>query len=308
MIGKALSAVLIVGLAMLALPFAVATEIQPGVVYDGGTRLSVAEYGVSFTIPAGWKGALPQGSEYFVIEPLTGGATILAIGDQGSVTELQAILSAPIQLGGGVMLQPSGTLRQEGGALVREYSVSGTAQPLVARVAGRADDSGFVVVFGLLAPADQLASHRAAFDQTVGSTSFAPPVGAGGSVAGGAVGQSGQQATGSQQTWAEYLRGKYIVRYYTATGYTDETHLWLCSDGTFQRRGAAGGFGGGASGAFQGDSTGRWQATGVGANGTLDLLYGDGSSVRHVLYWDYDKNELHIDNKRWLHDTNRICD
>ena len=88
------------------------------------------------------------------------------------------------------------------------------------------------------------------------------------------------------------------MRYYTDSGYTDEQHLWLCSDGTFARRGAAGGFGGGASGAFQSDSTGRWQATGAGANGTLTLQYSDGSVARHELYWDYEKNRLHLDGKR----------
>ncbi len=119
---------------------------------------------------------------------------------------------------------------------------------------------------------------------------------------------AGGTPSGAGDRWDTYLKGKYIVRYYTATGFTDEQHLWLCSDGSFARRGASGGFGGGASGAFQADSSGRWTATGAGEYGTLTLHYGDGSTVRHELRWDYEENKLYVDGKRWLHGENEYCD
>jgi hypothetical protein len=154
------------------------------------------------------------------------------------------------------------------------------------------------VAFLALAGAHALAPLEAVVQALAdGATLGAPSTASGGSAA----------ATGSRQSWQEYLRGKYIVRYHTTTGYTDEQHLWLCSDGSFARRGAAGGFGGGASGASQSDGTGRWEASGAGAEGTLVLHYGDGSEARYALWWDYEKNQLFLDGKRWLHDTNERC-
>ena len=146
--------------------------------------------------------------------------------------------------------------------------------------------------------------HEGAVQALVASTDLGAPAAAPPPTsASGAAGGS----TGSDDRWDTYLKGKYIVRYYTATGYTDEQHLWLCSDGTFSRRGAAGGFGGGASGAFQADSTGRWTAAGAGEHGSLTLHYNDGSTAQHQLRWDYQKKELYVDDKRWLHGKNEVC-
>jgi len=108
------------------------------------------------------------------------------------------------------------------------------------------------------------------------------------------------------KSWLGYLKGKHIVRFFTASGYTEEQHIWLCSNGNYVRRFDSGGFGGGASGAFQGNYDGSWTATGEGENGKLVLKSPDGESV-YDLRWDYHKNHLYVDGKRWLHDENNVC-
>ena len=293
------AAVVLACLPAAADPAGTATEIEPGRVYDGGARLQVGEYGVTFTVPTGWRGALPQGSEYFIMEPTGGGAMLLATGDEGSLAELRTLLSAPLDLGDGIILRPTGSLAVEGSEVRGQYRAEGSAQPLVGRVVARAGAHGIAVVYGLLAAPDQIERHLAALDLLAASTEMTPRPGAAG-------GQGGAARSGGD-SWAEYLKGKYLVRYYTQTGFTDEQHLWLCSDGTFYRSASSGGFGGGASGAFRGDSSGRWQADGAGESGSLTLRYGDGSVVRHELTYDYDADKLYLDDKRWLRDRNEHC-
>ena len=288
-------------LALVATSAALAVAIQPGQLYSGGTRLEVAELGAAFTVPNGWRGTLPAGSEFFLMQPENDpDVYILATGDRATRADLAATMGAPIALGDGLSLHPTEPVGARGEILTGRYDVRGGQVPLVGYGEAVVSSHGVAVAYVLIARAQSLAAHEATLRALTASTDLgapaavAPPASAQGSGSGG-------------DRWDTYLKGKYIVRYYTATGYTDETHLWLCSDGTFSRSASAGGFGGGASGAFQGGSSGRWTATGAGADGTLILNYGDGSTARHALRWDYQENKLYVDGKRWLHDKNEYC-
>ncbi len=290
-----------------AVPAVWAVEVQVGQIYTGGTRLEVAGLGVAFTVPQGWRGALPAGSEVFLLQPQSDpNVYILAMGEQATRAELAAMMAEQIPLGDGLTLSPSGGVTERGKALAARYQVFGGASQLSAYGEALAASHGVGVAYVLIAAPASLAAHEPALRALTDGTALDSPTGG---QAGGGGGQTATGTTsGSDDSWAGYLKGKYIVRYYTATGYTDEQHLWLCSNGTFYRQGASGGFGGGASGAFQADSSGRWSATGRGASGRLVLQYGDGSTAQHELWWDYEKNQLNVDGKRWLHDKNTYCD
>jgi hypothetical protein len=263
--------------------------------------VEAAELGAAFTVPRGWQGVWPPEAEMFVMRSETDpGLHVLAMAEEASPRELEALMSEQIDLGDGISLAPAGPVSHEADHLVARYQVRGAQSPLSAYARARAGSNGIAIAFLALAPAESLAGLEPVVTSLIEGTTLAAPAPA-------AAGGSGTQASGSQQTWAEYLRGKYIVRYHTSSGYTDEQHLWLCSDGSFARRGAAGGFGGGASGAAQSDSTGRWQAEGAGASGTLVLAYPDGSVARYALSWDYEKSRLFLDGERWLHDDNQRC-
>ena len=43
-----------------ALALASTVQLQPGVEYAAGTRIAAAEVGLSFVVPARWKGGLPR--------------------------------------------------------------------------------------------------------------------------------------------------------------------------------------------------------------------------------------------------------
>ena len=113
-------------------------------------------------------------------------------------------------------------------------------------------------------------------------------------------------STDIDKTWLTYLKGKHIVRFFTGSGYSEEQHIWLCSNGNYIRRFDSGGFGSGASGAVQANYDGSWTATGQGERGRLILNSADGR-VSFNLRWDYDRNRLYVDEKRWLHDKNNAC-
>ncbi len=290
----------LIAAATLAAAAAVAVEVEPNVVYPGGTRLEAPELGVAFTVPAGWRGSWPAGTEVFVLQPEADPSVhVLAMGEEGTRAELAALMGAPIDLGGGLSLHPEGSVTERGPALAGRYEVRGGATPLAAYGEALASPHGIAVAYLLIAPPGAIAAHENAVRALVDGTTL------------GAAADRTAEATPSGDAagdrWDVYLKGKYLVRYYTATGFTDEQHLWLCSDGSFRRRGASGGFGGGASGAFEAGSTGRWSATGAGESGRLTLQYGDGSVARHDLRWDYGENKLYLDGKRWLHGTNDVC-
>lgn len=297
------AAVIAAGVAAGAPSRGAAVEVEPDRIYPAGSRLEAAELGVAFTIPVGWRGAWPSGSEAFVLQPETDpGVYILALGEEATSADLESMMAAPIDLGEGLSLHPTAAVSARGRALAGRYEVRGAPGPLAAYAEAMAGSHGIAVAYVLIAAPDSLRTHEPAVAALVASTVLGAPA-----AAPPAAPASGA-AAGASDRWEDYLRGKYIVRYHTATGYTDEEHLWLCSDGSFRRRSAAGGFGGGASGAFQGDSTGRWTATGAGEDGALTLRYPDGSEGRYELRWDYGENHLYVDGKRWLHGENEVCD
>ena len=304
----ALSCVLLALLTGAGRLSAAAVEIEPGRFYSGGTRLGVAEYEVAFTVPKGWRGALPHGAEVFQLQPEDGAdAVILAIADAGTRDELARTMGEPIALGNGAVLRPAGEAEMRGRALARRYAMAGAGTAYAAYGEGLAGTNGMAVAYVLIAAPDAIGKWEAALRALTDSTDLGPAAPSPQQGAGGTGDGAQGEASGAADRWDVYLRGKHIVRLYTGSGYTEEEHIWLCSDGSFRRRGSGGGFGGGASGAFQSDSTGRWTATGAGELGELVLHYRDGTSGSYQLRWDYAENHLYVDDRRWFHDENRVC-
>jgi len=115
-----------------------------------------------------------------------------------------------------------------------------------------------------------------------------------------------QTAAGNDE-WEPFLRGLYLARYYTRTGYTESTELWLCSNGVFYYNSQGGGFGGGASGAAQSTGGGQWSATGAGKTGTLLLQWSNGERSSLALEYDYENNRVFVDGDRMLRGNNERC-
>ena len=270
-----------------------AGQIHPGRVYVGGQQISDPSTGLTLTLPLGWRGALAPDESAFVMESESGGGYLVVMADAGTEAEARTQMAAPLDLGGGVVLRPEGAIRQiASGHLSARYTVSGTPTPLSGTVDVRITQGGLGVAFVLLSPltvAEQQREDMRAFALSLG---VAEPV---------------VQSAGGQDEWEPYLRGAYLARFFTRTGYTESTELWLCLDGTFYLNDQAGGFGGGASGAVQGTGDGRWSATGTGATGPLTLHWSNGEQSTWDLEYDYELSRTYVNGQRWLRGENDRC-
>jgi hypothetical protein len=268
-------------------------QIQPGRIYAGGEQISDPSLGLRLTLPSGWRGSLSPDGESFVLESEAGGGYLLVIGDEISEAEARQQLASPMDLGGGVVLTPSGAVRDvASGHLTANYSVSGAQTEFVGMVDVRLTQSGLGVAFILLSPPGAAETHLGSMRE------FAFSLG---------VTEQTLQSAGGDDAWEPFLRGLYLARYYTATGYTESTELWLCSNGTFYYDSQGGGFGGGASGAVQATDGGRWSATGAGATGSLLLEWSNGERSSMSLEYDYEQNRVFVNGDRMLRGENERC-
>jgi hypothetical protein len=272
----------------------VAAQIQPGRVYRGGEVLGDPSLGLQLTMPRGWSGRLAPDGESFRLQPDTGEAHLVVIADQMTDTIARARMAQPIDVGDGIVLRLTGEVRDvAAGHLSGNFTVGGTPSRLDGTIDVRLAQSGMGVVFILLTPPARTEAARQVmreFALSLGVTQQAR-------TAGGAGGDA----------WEPWLRGLYLAHFFTRTGYTESTEIWLCSDGSFRINDQGGGFGGGASGAAVRSGTGRWSATGTGRTGQLVLDYGGGQRSTFELTYDYEQNRLFLNGERFLRGKNERC-
>jgi hypothetical protein len=288
-----------------------AVELSTGVVYQAGTVVQSSEIGLSLTIPSDWQGALPQGMNAFVMQKQGAQDTIVVQAEQMDKQSVVSLMNQPITLDQGITLVPRGKTTENSGVVSGKYSVTGqysNARGEILAVVGKYGVS--VALIGLGFSPGEPENTLAALVSTV---KFEAPRQA----------RQNQASAGSSQSWSEYMRGRYIVYYYTGSGYHEEDHIWLCSDGSYHRSNSSGGFGGGASGAFGGKATGKWQVTGVmPGEGVLTLATGPGVFEGNTTFGDWKEergpsqasfrltlqnNKLHLNGSKWFRDTNQRC-
>jgi hypothetical protein len=271
----------------------VTAQIQPDRIYRGGEQISDPESGLRLTLPAGWRGRLAPDGASFVLESETGGGYMVVLADELTEAEARRQMAEPLDLGDGVTLVPAGAVQDvASGHLTAQYTVRGPPTELLGTVDVRLTQTGLGVVFILLSPPAVAPAQRDAMRE------FAFSLG---------VQAAAVQAGGGNDPWEPFLRGMYLARYFTRTGYTESTELWLCSDGVFYYNSQGGGFGGGASGAAQNTGGGRWSATGAGGTGTLVLTWGNGERSTLALRYDYDADRVFVDEQHMLQGNNERC-
>jgi len=282
----------------LAASLAVATgptaaQIQPGRIYTGGERIGDPELGLHLTIPAGWSGRLSPDGESFLLASESGGGYLVVVADEMSEAQAREQMAEPVNLGSGIVLTPTGAVQDvASGHLSAGYSVSGAGSEFVGTVDTRLTQAGLAVAFILVSPPAVAQVQREEMREFAFSLGVMEPV---------------VQSAGGNDEWEPYLRGLYLARYFTRTGYTESTELWLCSNGVFYYNSQGGGFGGGASGAAQGTGGGRWSATGAGRTGMLVLNWSNGEQSSMSLEYDYENNRMFVNGERMLRGNNERC-
>lgn len=250
------------------------------------TPVSVSE-GLTLQAPNGWR-ATPADAKRIVMVGPDGDTTIIATLDYASDAVISAQLTAPVDLGGGIVLTPTAQPRAVGNYLSNDYSVRGTRIPGKAVVMIRRYPGGRVMALIGISPSATVETMRATQARMM-QTAVVKALPA--------------TSTGALAT---YLKGRYLVRFYSGSGYHEKQEIWLCSDGSYAMRADGGGVTAGvASGAFQGGHTGRWTAQGALSSGSLSLAAQDGRTLRFSVAEGSDG--LYLDGKRWMRGDNTRC-
>lgn len=239
-------------------------------------------------------------------------ANLFLMGDSMTREELRQIMSDRIALDDDVVLVPSGQVREKDGWLEADYDVRGEST-LTSRIRAQTGTSG--IAFAIIAISDdtRFDNALAGIESVASSVTFSEPV-------------QPPSPPGLYGDWQNYLRGRYVVRLYTGSGYYEEEHIWLCSDGSFFRRSSSGGagLGSGASAAFGGRGQGVWKAEGALAGpGQLVLRYGATSFEGNTSFGSWEEqggpteltydlqlssdDKLYLNDRRWFRDANQRC-
>ena len=193
-------------------------------------------------------------------------------------------MSARVPLGDGITLSPRAQveINEAGNALVGDYDVEGTQQPLSSTARTIVGDHGTGIYFIAVYPEAQAEPFGSALSAAADSVRFFVAV---------------EEATPEGAVSADALAGRKITRFYTTSGYSETETIHLCTTGAFYRNAESGGFGGGASGAFQSQNAGQWSVQGP----NLVLAYGDGSTATYEL--ELDGTKLMLNGRRWFREA-----
>ena len=290
-----------------------AIELAPGGVYPAGTTVQSTGLGLALTIPAGWLGTWPREVEAFILKKQDAQDTILIQAEQINKQSIVTMMNQPIMLDAGLTLIPIGKAIEKAGVITGQYSVTGQYANSKAQITSLIGEHGISVA--LIGIGFSQGEPQKTLTQLRKTITFKAP-------------QAAQQAhtapsTGSGTPWSDYMRGLYIVYYYTGSGYHEEDHIWLCSDGTYYRSNSSGGFGGGASGASGGKASGQWQVTGtMPAEGVLTLTTGPGVFRGNTTFGNWEEqtgpsqasfklslqdDKLYLNGSKWFRDSNKRC-
>ncbi len=260
--------------------------LSPGVTYDAPAQLKVPSAGVTFQVPTGFRGMLPEGTSVFVLAPHTGSGRILMTADQMTLADAKREMATTLDLGGGLQLVPLFPPSVEGQRVHGGYSVAGATNGLLADVDTVVGQNGVGVAIIAIAPPGERGTLRSAAQHLQRSLTFASP----------SSPPSAPESSPSASAMPP-LSAVRLVRYHTVSGYSEQTILHLCGDGTFRRSFNASSVSGLGSGAVTNGSSGRYSTQ----EGQLLLHYHDGTQAIHAL--SVRDNKVFLDGKRWFRQT-----
>lgn len=275
--------VMVASLSLMIAASALGLETRPA---RAQTPVS-AQAGLTVQAPKGWRSTVADAKRIVMVGP-DGDTTIIATLDEATDATIRAQLTGPIDLGGGIVLTPTAQPRTIGDYASNDYAVRGTRIPGRAIVMVRRYPGGRAMALVGISPSATVESMRAVQARMMQTASVkTPPAPTGGAL-------------------TAYLKGRYLVRFYSGSGYHEKQEIWLCSDGSYAMSADGGGATAGvASGAFRGGHNGRWTASGAPSGGRLTLSAQDGRQLTFTVADGSDG--LYLDGKRWLRGDNKRC-
>ncbi|MDP6799381.1 MAG: hypothetical protein FI707_03555 [SAR202 cluster bacterium] len=282
-----------------------AVELKVGQMYSGGTLLTVAELGVTFEVPEGWFGGIPQGAEAMLLRSDSRAGMVVAMGQQSTdVNEVLAAMSAPFPVDNTTLLAPKGTPEVEGEWVRVGYSGTDGVNSLSGFAMAKVDPEGRGIVYLAAGPEAEGEYFQDLVRRLVASTKSAPVVDRAGGASDPAAGVSplGQQ-------WTQHLSGMLLTFMSTYgssgggnVGSTAKRELYMCRNGEFYYTDESlttvdvqgtGGYSGG-----QDQGQGQWRIVTQGSAAGLELRWDNGDTTTHLL--EFTDNKTYLDEERWF--------
>ena len=275
-------------------------------------KVSFPEYGLEFTIPAGWVGQTME--EVFVIgHQSTPGFMMVSAHDAKSKEELAAnARQGMADAANGIYMQQSGSLEDIGSSgLGSEFTGSMGGQQVKAYIIGLINPHGVgVSVMTAVSPQFWNASYKDLAKQLASSIRFskvvAPPVqGQGGSVAEW-KNRLGNTKLTHMESYSSYDYSNPNIT--TGGGYNNKEVIDICSKGYFNYyssnfmsvTGGSDAVSGNAYSSGNNQGQGRWEIRAESnGNKILVLKFHNGEVYEYTL--SYPENKMHLNGRRFYH-------
>jgi hypothetical protein len=230
-----------------------------GASMNPGDTIIAPGVGITFIVPEGWSGILPQKSEIaFLLPQRSEIGYLFLMARERDFSKISETLKKTIPLTDEISLISSREPEINGNVATGFYEVIGTINPSEAYVKAKEGPYGVAAVYALITTTDLMAKDQPLVDQMIEQTRFSEPREAG---------------MYDDFDWSKRLKDKYLVQYKVAQNYRVKAEIWLCSDGTFTTKFKEGGPVKGEKSQYKGRHNGTWTAEGVGPNGKLTLNY-----------------------------------
>jgi len=296
---NALSQIFIALVALLVIQTSVlaATEISPGILYQGGTKLIASDYGVEFDVPQGWQALLPEDSDVLMMEPVGGVARIvISAVTNSSENAIQQLMSESQPLEADSQLIPGGRVTKKGRIFFQSFSVRGSnPQNLAATAYARLGHNKTAFYVMLLEPVNQ-DKYKTINRSLVDSVRFKQLT-------------SSSVASLDKENWEQQLKGRSLKYLKTEGGLSEEKQIYLCSNYTFSYYENSNYLSSDVytdfSSASQNQQTGSWKING----NTILLTWEDGSTTNSTLSRQNAQGEsgTFVDGQRWFQVENSVC-
>lgn len=223
-------------------------EVAPDTPYPPGTRVGLTALGLSFEIPPDWIGRMPAGSEFLFLASHTEPGLVLVTARKATLDEARAFFAQPLPLDAMTVAQPAGAPTVEGSLVRQRYAISTSAGTMTGQAVAKLGQRGGVA---FLAFGPDEAAARALADRMLKS------------VVEHAAPKPGEAPAGPL---ASALRGRELVYLRNADGFSDEEHVYLCSNGAALLKTNTTSFTNGSvsntSGVMQGEAQATWTVRG----------------------------------------------
>lgn len=192
------------------------TTPESGVVYDGGEKIYLQQYGLSFLIPDNWKGET-DGSA-FVLYTSESDAVVMLTAARISEDDLEEALEENIELGDDVWMVPEDNPSQSGNTMSAPYDVTGEQdgsswKGYISTVMGSYD---WTAINLGLSPSNDEDFMVSAIDDISDSVTLMEP-------------DEGADFAGD---WKEAIAGYTFTHYESGNDYHDKTRFTVCQDGS----------------------------------------------------------------------------